>query len=42
MKDELGYVRVVREMDVRLDGDAPQSDVQAGVGGVGWAGERIN
>jgi hypothetical protein len=21
MKDELGYVRVLREMDVRLDGD---------------------
>ena len=35
MKDELDYVRVVKEMDVRLYGDAPQSDVKAGVGGVG-------
>jgi hypothetical protein len=36
MKDEFGYVRVVREKEVRLYGDAPQSDEEDGVGGVGW------
>jgi hypothetical protein len=30
--------RVLKEKEVRLYGDAPQSDVTAGVGGVGWAG----
>ena len=31
MKDELCYVRVVREMDVRLYGDAPQSDATVSI-----------
>jgi hypothetical protein len=41
MKDEFGYVRVVREKEVRLYGDAPQSDEEDGVGGVGWARSRM-
>ncbi len=29
------------EKEVRLYGDATQSDVKAGVGGVGWARSRM-
>jgi len=41
MKDERKPVRVVREKDVRLYGDAVQSDIKAGVGGVGWSRSRM-
>ena len=33
--------RVLKEKEVRLYGDASQSDVKAGAGGVGWSGERM-
>jgi hypothetical protein len=33
--------RVLKEKEVRLYGDAPQSDVTAGAGSVGWAGSRM-